>query len=431
MSRVRENLSDRLTLERLRLEARRSRRPLLVLLVGAVVGLVCASYVVSKVGFTPLKSRQTVSFQVATARAVVPSSDEITIKGIPAGRIGDVKLRNGVAVITASFDSKYGPIYQDAKAQLRPNTALQDMVLDIVDRGTPAAGKASQDHPLAPSQTTVSVDVADVLDVFAPQERNHLANLLDQLGNGLQDGGARLRAAFAELGPTVALLDRIAGQVARRRDATRRLVHNAAVLTRELGNRETALRRLVQHGGETLKTLEASGTGLDRTLSELPVTLGALESSFTAVRRTLPSVDAAVTGLRPTARALPDGLAALRGLAEDARPTVSVLHRPVRSLRPLAQQLRPVAGDLDGTFAALRPQVSAIDHVSTALDRCTKSKAVQNFFQWTPSVGKFEDDHGSTIRGDLIFGLDTTTLGKDLGVAPRSCVTVAPKGGTP
>jgi len=433
MSRVRENLSDRITLERLTLEAKRSRGPVALILIGAVIAAVLGAYILGKVGFNPLTDRQTVAFQVNTARAVVPNSNEVSIKGIPAGRVNDVELRDGVAIITASFDRKYGSIYRDAKARLRPNTALQDMVLDVVDRGTPAAGVAREDVPLSPAQTDTSVDVADVLGVFEPNVRANLATLLDQLGNGLEDGGARLRAAFVELAPTVALVDRIAVQVRRRKAATQRLVTNASVLTQELGRRETAVRRLVHRGGDVLRTLETAQTDLDRTLAAFPATLGALETSFATVRRVLPDVDTAVTALRPTARRLPAGLDAALALARDARPAVTALQTPVRRLLPLTRVLRPVAADLDGALAALAPQVPAIDHVTAALDRCTKSSAVQNFFQWTPSVTKFEDNHGATVRGDLVASVGSATVVRDPGLEPglRSCVATLPKAGQP
>ena len=58
-----------------------------------------------------------------------------------ARHFGGVKAVDGTPVITVKIQNQFRKMYKDVRAQLRPSTALQDMFLDITDRGTPQAGK--------------------------------------------------------------------------------------------------------------------------------------------------------------------------------------------------------------------------------------------------------------------------------------------------
>ena len=363
MSRVRENLSDRLTLERLRLEAKRSRRPVLVILIGAAIGLACWGYVLAKVGVNPLTDRQTVAFQVTTARAVTPSSNEVTIKGVLAGRVTDVQLRDGVAVITAAFDSQYGKIYPEREGPPAPE---HGPARHGARRGRPRRSVRGAGRRKAPALASADRDLgrrrrrAEHARPGCPGERcDAPARPRLRHGGRRREASGGLRRARA----SVALVDRVATQIARRQAQTKRLISTTATLTQELGRRETALRRLVHEGGKTLRTLEAGGGDLDRVLAGLPAVLAAMETSFATVRNVLPAVDSAVATLRPAARKLPGGLSAARSLARAARPAVAALEEPVDRLRPLARELPPLSANLDGALSALR-----------AADRCRRPR---------------------------------------------------------
>ena len=78
-------------------------------------------------------------FEMADVTGVVPNRAEVRFYGIEAGKITDAQLIDGHAVLTATVATKFGQVYKNATAQLRPNTALEDMYLDVTNRGTPSA----------------------------------------------------------------------------------------------------------------------------------------------------------------------------------------------------------------------------------------------------------------------------------------------------
>jgi ABC-type transporter Mla subunit MlaD len=428
MIEVRDHLSGRITKARLQLELRRSVRPALVVLLGALVALAGAVYIASRVSRTLLTSTYEMRVAVNDATAVVPGINDVRFRGVPAGTITDVDAIGTQPVLTVKLQKKYGKIYRDARAALRPNTALQDMYLDVLDRGTPAAGQVEGDTPLSANQVDTAVSINDVLAVFNADTRTRLRTLLDELGNGLEDRGARLRTAFVELAPLLEVAGSISKQVAERRPLAKRLVHNTAVLTTELGRRDRELRRLVRDGSTTLSTLQSGARDLDATLLQLPRTLESTDASFTAVRGVLGDVDAAVRTLRPVARQLPGSLTALRRLAATAAPAVRALKRPIGELVPLAKAIVPVSADLSRAVGVLNPQIDTVDHLTKQLVNC--KKGLQGFFQWDASMSKFGDTRGPVPRGNVVFGLQSSGVISDPNeYAPQACTPGQPIGG--
>ncbi|HEX6390542.1 MAG TPA: hypothetical protein VFZ89_13875, partial [Solirubrobacteraceae bacterium] len=299
-------------------------------------------------------------------------------------------------------------------------TPLQDMYLDIVDRGTRAAGAADADTPLPSEQTAVGVSAADVLQVFRQPVRVRLRTLLDQFGNGLDRNGASLRTAFAQVVPLLRVAGRFSDQVVVRDRRTRRLMHNFRLLSDELADRDRGLRRLVTSGAQTVDALERSAPGLDATLRALPRSLRQIDTSFAALRRALPPVDDALRALDPAVDALPSGLRATRALAGDLRPTATALRPSVRAVAPLAGRLRPLAGALDRGFTDLAPQAATFDHVTASVSKCGATLA--RFFQWTQSVFAMGDARGVGPRGDAALALDSTGLTSSTHTyAARTC----------
>lgn len=431
MSQIRNRLTSRVNAARVKLELRRSLAPLAFLIVSGVVGVMAWAWLLGHVGKSDAGSSMLsggtyeVSFRVDDARAARGGRSYVKFKGIPAGKIVDDKLVGGQPVLTAQIYKKFGPLYRNARAVLRPTSALENMYLDIVDRGSPASGVAKKDNPLPANQTDTGTHIARALQVFEPDVRSHLETLTTQLGRGLDDRGAQLEAAFAKSVPFIRVAAQISDQFAQRRRQSRRLVTDLATLSNELAGREQDLRRLSADGGRAMSALGMSSRDLAATFAELPPTLNRLGSSFAATSAVLPKVDRAVGALVPVADALDPGLSGLERLANTAQPAVKALRPPVRRLVPLARALAPTARSLARVTTAALPQIGAFDHVTKTFAGCPL--APYGFFQWTPSVFSIQDSRGVTVRGDLTLGLDSASGAKDPNVTTlASCAPNLP-----
>jgi virulence factor Mce-like protein len=404
----RDRLTERVNRARLALEVRRSLVPFAVVTVGVVVGIAAFAWLignVSKAG--PFSDTRTLEFAVDDAHGVAPGRDQVRFKGIPAGEIVGLDLHNQQAVLTIKLQNSFGPIYRNARAQLLPDTPIEDMHLDIISRGDSSAGLATAAEPIAASQTVSQVDVGQVLDVFQPNVRLHLREMLDNLGNGLRDRGASLREAFIELMPLLETTDRVAQQLSLRRTEVQELIHNSAALTNDLANRQQTIRTLLHEGSAMFGTLAADRANLSATLGQLPPVLQQADTALTALDGVLPPLDAAVTRLRPVASALPGGLGQVRSLSAALLPAVRSLEPAVHALMPLSGSLPSLSTDLHVSMNRLGPQVPIIDRAVNDLVKCRAG--VAKFFVWQPTTGVFDDARGPMLRADV--QLSATALG--------------------
>ncbi|MCW3041275.1 MAG: hypothetical protein JWM31_3180 [Solirubrobacterales bacterium] len=413
---TRDRLSGGLNATRLRLEARRSLPSLPPIVLAVIATLVGGALLFSQLTPTLFKSTREVQFAIDDAYGVLPGVNQVRYLGVPAGQIKKIE-RHGTRLILRLSVRKDYPIYKDARAELRPETPLNDMYLDVVDPGHRSAGELGGGDVLPETRTASNVKINDVLNALNPNTRVRLEQLLDNLGNGLHDRGLALRAAVDAFSPFLADAGRITDAVARHQKLTRRLVHNAGVLTTELGTRQQQLRTLVAAGSATLGALQQGSPDLDRTLRELPPTVNEINASFASVRGVLPDLDRAVTDLDPVADRLPAALRDVRELNGVLSPAVRRLRAPVTQLVPFANQLRPVARNLQASIVALRPQTGSIDKITTSLVKC--EQGVIGFFQWNASLSKFGDISGPIPRGNLAVGVPD--LG-GTGTAPRTPV---------
>jgi virulence factor Mce-like protein len=422
---MRERMTDGLTRERLKMEGRRAARPLIVLAAGLLVGAGILAWMIPQMSATAGRSTFQVRFEVGDTFGVFPGFDDVRFRGVRAGTITRVDHEGSRLFLVAKIRKRFGPIYRDARAEVRPITPLNDVYMDIVDPGTPKAGEATADEALPRAQTSTSVFVPDVLDGLDVDARLGLHRLVDELGNGLDDGGDGLRRAFVALGPFLRHAGVLTRQLAERDTATRRLVHNTALLTRELGRRQTDLKRLVATGSATLGSLQQSSPDLDATLTRLGPTFMELRSTLAAVRGTVGNITTGLDDLLPVADALPGGLAATRSLSKDLGPAARSLRRPLAGFRPWIAGVDLLARRLTPGLPSLLGEVPTLDRLTRRLVDC--EKGVIGFFQWNTSLTKFGDANGPIPRGNLALGApDLGVPGVPLREPAKACAPGVP-----
>jgi virulence factor Mce-like protein len=399
----RDHLTEGVTATRLQRETRKSLKPVTLTVLSVVAAAVIASYLMSSTSAIFGHDTYTVRWAVPQNYGVYEGFDEVRFRGVTAGTITEVEREGPRLILVTKIRKDIGKVYKDARAQIRPVTPLNDVYLDVVDPGTPAAGRAEENEPLGERQTATSVTVADVLNVFDEDVRKSTYRLLDQLGNGMADRGAGLRRAFVALGPFLDDAGALTRQIARRERATKRLVHNVAVLTTELGRRDGELKRLTTTGAATVAALRQGAGDLDRTLAELAPTFTTLRSSLAEVRGVVDDVDGGLRALVPVADRVPAALKTVDELVGVLRPAATRLRPAVRGLTPFVSELDEVSRHLGPIAGALRPHVPVLDRLTRNLVSC--EDGVIGFFQWNTSLGKFGDRTGPILRGNLAAGV--------------------------
>lgn len=402
--------------ERLKLELARSRRPTMQYLYLIAVAAFCLAIVLKNQFYNRFwEKKYTFSAQFADVKGVTPGAQRVKIAGVTVGVVTAAKNENGHAVLTMQLKKEYGPIYKDARIRLRPLTPLEDMYVNIESRGHKAAGEVGG-TPLTAEHTVSPVDVSRVLDEFPAATRTRMQVMLAQMGRGLDDNGAQLRAVFGELTPFLKAAQQTTSIVAARQTMTARVVTNLNLLTGALATRDKQLASLVHDGSSTLGTLSQADQSLDGTFRNIPPTLDAMRSAFTRLRAAEDQLDPAIASLKPVADHLSSGTQALAAFSNDATPALRALRPAVTQLAPLARDLRPTSVGLRAAFTQLRGQAPAYDRITGLIPQCFAR--VSAFFNDTLSVFKFADASGSYPRGN--DSQDADTVG---GVAPLGLTT--------
>ena len=294
------------------------------------------------------KAQKHLKAEFSTAQAVTPGQGQtIRVSGVKIGDITNVALKDGRAIVTMSIDPEYADlVHTNAKALLRPKTALKDMFIELEPGGAPApVAEGGWTMPVANTLPDVNPD--EIFAALDRDTRDYLRLFINGAGQGLKGRGDDLNELFKRFEPTHRDLERVTSKVSERRDNLRRVVHNLNRLNSELAERDDDLAQLVDGAARTFRAFASQDTNITAAVGELPGALEQTTETLTKVERFANILGPSVERLRPAVRKLDDANRALKPLAEEATPHIRDEIRPfVRASRPLVRALRPAARNL-------------------------------------------------------------------------------------
>jgi phospholipid/cholesterol/gamma-HCH transport system substrate-binding protein len=330
--------------------------------------------------FDPAPKRIEVELQ--NAQAVQPGKGQsVRVAGVQVGKIGDVRLEDGVAVVELELEQDYEDmVREDATALLRPKTALKDMFLEV----DPGAGDVLPEGGRVPLENTLpDIDPDEIYGALDADTQAYLRLLVAGAGKGLRGHGGDLREVFRRLEPLHRDLARVTRATAGRRRALRRLVHEYGLLMDELGRRPSNLRRLVTASGGVFDALAGEDRDIGAAVALLP---RALRSS----ERTLGRVEDFAGELRPTLRSLRPPIRRLSETNEAIRPFLRETNPVLRDrIRPFVRAARPWTDDL---------RVAAVETARSAPDLTDSVEELNRFF----NIGAYNPGGAEGLAGRSI-----------------------------
>jgi phospholipid/cholesterol/gamma-HCH transport system substrate-binding protein len=334
--------------------------------VGAVVlGLLAAGYIIDHQNahfpsWLPVFGDDThmVHAELSTAQGVIPGQGQLVeVAGVIVGRVSDVHLKDGRAVLDIEMEDGAAHVYRDASILMRPRTLLKDMILQVTP-GTPAAGELRQGDTIPVARTLPDVNLDELLASLDGDTRAALVALAQGAGQGLRGQGDTLGSVFRRFDPTMRMVREINDELIARRRAIRRVVTNFSLISRTLGRHRRDLTRFVDSSNAVFGALADEQAGVAETLRELPPTLRELRTTTHAVVPVARSLGDASRRLLPGARTLGPGAEALASMFRDTRPALA------GELRPFARKAVRPLGDLrrasDGFAPASRASRGAV-----------------------------------------------------------------------
>jgi phospholipid/cholesterol/gamma-HCH transport system substrate-binding protein len=354
-----------------------------------------------------------------TAQAVTPGQGQtVNIAGVAVGEISRVELRGGVAVVGLKIRPKYAPIYKDARMLLRPKTGLKDMIVEL-DPGTPEAGEVKEGESIPVENTAPDVNLDEILSSLDSDTRDYLQILVNGGGKALGGKGvpADLRETLKRFEPTNRDLARATSLLRERRSNLKRVVHNFALLTTELGTRDDQLAELVTSANANFRALANQDDNIREALGLLPPTLRTARDTLVSANEFAGQLGPTSQSLRPFARELGPALRQTRPFLRETTPVIE------NQLRPFARDVRPTVRQLRRAAAGLRPLTPRLTRVFTFLNSLLNTLAFdppgdeRGYLFWASWVNHAgatvfgtQDAHGPIRRGVVITSCNSVQL---------------------
>ena len=236
----------------------------LVILVQALAAVAFVTYLfVNEQVRTPLAGKPYTVKAVFTDASGLRAGGHIpvTVAGVPKGTVEDVRYERGRAVATLRMDGDVrGRVYRDARAEIAPRSALNDLTVDIVP-GTPTRGELASGARIPDTRTSGTVGTDRLIGVLDADTRTQVAVLFSQLRGALRGRTDEVAASVRRLPPLVDSSTRVASALAQRRVLLTKLVGETDTLLRTLGDRGRALSSAIAAGDRTLSVTSARAGG--------------------------------------------------------------------------------------------------------------------------------------------------------------------------
>jgi phospholipid/cholesterol/gamma-HCH transport system substrate-binding protein len=369
-----------------------------------VVGVVAATLLLSQEHYiAPWSDKVTFAIEFQEAVAVSPGNgQEVDIAGVPVGVItkSEATSRN-TSLVTVAIDPGH-PIYDNARAVLRPENPLNEMYISLEPGGPPG-------NPLPPggmipvTQTSRPVQVEEVLDHLDERSRLALSSLLAESDNAPQTvpgGLAASQNTMVALRPVVAAL-------AQRRDNIRQLVTALAQIGSAAGGNDARLISLVNSTQQTLGVLAVHDDQLQQTLGQLPGFSSDLRKAMSSTTSLTTQLNPTLDDLHAAAAQLPGALQQLGATADQVNAVAQAARPVVANARPVVSDLRPVVDDLNATFGQLEPVTRWADYATAQVAPWMYDLAA--FVYNTSSIFSVADRQGGLARAQLSVSVANPT----------------------
>ena len=392
----------------------------LVVIALAVASVILANQRLALPSWMPILGQDftEVDAELSSAQAVTPGQGQtVNVAGVEVGEISRVRLEGGRAIVTLKLEEDSVPVYNDASVLLRPKTGLKDMVAELTP-GTPEAGELEEGQRIPISQTLPDVNLDEILASLDGDTRTYLQLLLSDGGQALGGNGRALANTIRRFEPTARDTRKIAGQLAKRRENIRRVIHNFSLVVDELGGKDDQLAEFVDSSNAVFAALAEQDANLRATLEELPSTLTATNSALGKTKLLADELGPTLQALRPGARALGPALVQTRPFLRETTPVIRDEIRPfVRASRPAVDALRPALKDLSALQPSLVTTFKIANELLNTLAYNPPGDRDEGFLFWAswvnhlgPAVFAIQDAQGPIRRGLVVIGCQSLQL---------------------
>jgi ABC-type transporter Mla subunit MlaD len=300
-------------------------------------------------------------------QTVKPNSP-VRIAGVNVGKVTSIEPEGDMAKVTFTVDDAGQPIHSDATIQVRPRLFLEGNFFLDLSPGSPSAPELPSGSTLKETQTSVAVQLDQVLTALQAPERKNLQQLLTGLGTAFtheptaaedadQDPDVQGETAAEALNDTF----KYGGDAGR----TSAIVNQAL-----LGTQPHDLSGLIASSSKVFGALLSREEQLKDLITNFNTTTGALADEQGNLSQTIALLAPTLETAQPALAHLNASFPQLRAFAIDARPGIEELPDTIAAAEPWLAQVDPLLGgnELGGTARLLR---QATPPLATATNQTT------------------------------------------------------------
>jgi phospholipid/cholesterol/gamma-HCH transport system substrate-binding protein len=292
--------------------------------------------------------------------ATLTPNSPVRIAGVAVGKVTAVEREGDLARVTFTVDEAGQPVHSDATVEVRPRLFLEGNFFLDFSPGSPSAPELASGSTLPSTQTSVAVQLDQVLTALQTPERRNLQRLLQGFGTALtheptatedadqdpdvqgETAAEALNDAFAyggEAGMTSAVVTE-ALQGEQPHEVSRLIAAQRRVFGALL-DREAQLKELITNFNVTAGALAAERANLSESVRLLAPTLETTQGALAHLNASFPQLRAFAVEARPGVEELAETIAVARPWLRQADPLLSG-----RELGGLADLLRRGTPDL-------------------------------------------------------------------------------------
>lgn len=303
--------------------------------VGRIAGIAAVTLAVVAVVYVLMSSSGgsiTVTADFQNASQLV-KGDLVQIAGQPVGKVKDITLTaDGQAAVKMTIQSSF-KLRDGTQADVRQASlsGIANRYIDLTPPPfQPGQRTLGSGAIIDAAHTTSAVDLDQLFNVFGPQQRKALSDVIRGSATEYGDRGPDVNAGIVYLNPVIASSSRLLGALGRDRGLLTNFVVSSSQLVNTLADRHDAISGLIDHLATTTQAIGSRRDALSRAVGTLPSFMRRADTTFVNLRATLDDVDRLTADSKPVARKLGPLLAQLRGLSHDAVPTLRDLDVAIR-----------------------------------------------------------------------------------------------------
>jgi phospholipid/cholesterol/gamma-HCH transport system substrate-binding protein len=296
--------------------------------VGAVA-VAAAAVVVVLLGSGGGGHTYTLLFQNA---AQLVKGNLVQVSGTQVGKVQDIDLTDdGQAKIKIKIDDDKYALRRGTRAIVRASSlsGIANRYIDL--QLAPATQPQIKDGgTIGQADTTTAVDLDEIFNVFDPETRRGLQQVIRGFGTTYSGRTKQADAGIVYLNPSLAATSRLFRELSYDKPQLRKFINESANLVTDITERRDDLAGLVTHLNQTVAAIGNQRDALADAISRLPAFMRRANTTFVNLRALLRDFTPLVNESKPVAKKLRPFLAELRPLARDARPTIRDLSQLVR-----------------------------------------------------------------------------------------------------